>query len=60
VRPSGTEPKIKFYVLARGTMGADRGGMADRQAVNELYERVRGELTGLAADIAGRSMPAGA
>jgi len=44
VRPSGTEPKIKLYVLARGTTGPDRADASDRQRVNEFFMRVGSEL----------------
>lgn len=45
VRPSGTEPKIKLYVLARGTTGPDRAGAADKQKVNDFFQRARVELS---------------
>ncbi len=52
-RPSGTEPKIKFYVLARGTQGADKGSAQDKQAVNAFFASVKQELTEFAGRIAG-------
>ncbi|MBM4310231.1 MAG: phospho-sugar mutase [Deltaproteobacteria bacterium] len=45
VRPSGTEPKIKLYVLARGTSGPDRADATDRQRVNEFFRQARRELS---------------
>ena len=51
-RPSGTEPKIKFYVLARGTQGADKGSAQDKQAVNAFFASVKQELTDFASRIA--------
>ena len=51
-RPSGTEPKIKFYVLARGTQGPKKATPEDRQAVDQFFASVKQELTGLAAAIA--------
>jgi len=52
VRPSGTEPKIKFYVLARGTQGDGRGTAEDKQAVNAFFNRAKKELTEYAHTIA--------
>ena len=52
VRPSGTEPKIKFYVLAKGTQGHGKGSGEDKQAVNSFFSRAKKELTGLADTIA--------
>lgn len=52
VRPSGTEPKIKFYVLARGSDTGGRGSQADVRAVHEFFERARAEMQSLADDIA--------
>ena len=51
-RPSGTEPKIKFYVLARGTQGADKASPRDRVAVDRFFTDIKNELTGLAAAVA--------
>ncbi len=45
VRPSGTEPKMKLYVLARGTSGPDRAGAADRQRVNAFCLKAGTELS---------------
>jgi phosphoglucomutase len=45
VRPSGTEPKIKLYVLARGTTGPGQGDKADKQRVNDFFQQARKELT---------------
>lgn len=50
VRPSGTEPKVKFYVLARGS-GAG-GAEADVRAVDEFFTHARAELQALADGIA--------
>jgi phosphoglucomutase len=44
LRPSGTEPKIKVYILARGTTGPERGGTADRQQVDAFFQLARREL----------------
>jgi phosphoglucomutase len=52
-RPSGTEPKIKFYVLARGTQGPGKGSALDKQAVNAFFASVKQELTEFAGRIAG-------
>ncbi|MCX5901601.1 MAG: phospho-sugar mutase, partial [Proteobacteria bacterium] len=52
-RPSGTEPKIKFYVLARGTQGHGKGTAQDKQAVNAFFTSVKQELTEYAGRIAG-------
>ena len=49
-RPSGTEPKIKFYVLALGTQGEGKATAEDKQAVNAFFTMVKQELT----DFAGR------
>jgi phosphoglucomutase len=45
VRPSGTEPKIKLYVLARGTHGPERAGAEDKRRVNVFFLLARRELT---------------
>jgi len=52
VRPSGTEPKIKFYVLARGVRGAGQGSPEDRAQVDAFFNRAKKELTGFADTIA--------
>jgi len=44
VRPSGTEPKIKFYILARGKRGKSRCPADDRAAVNAFYNETREDL----------------
>jgi len=44
VRPSGTEPKIKLYVLARGTTGPDRATASDIQRVNAFFVQAGNEL----------------
>lgn len=46
VRPSGTEPKIKFYILARGKKGEGRGSSEDKAAVNAFYAEARETLIG--------------
>ncbi len=45
VRPSGTEPKIKFYVLAKGKRGQGCGSIEDKLSVNSFFNRVIEELT---------------
>jgi len=45
VRPSGTEPKIKLYVLARGTTGPGKADKADTLRVNNFFQKARSELT---------------
>ncbi|MEI6126526.1 MAG: hypothetical protein WCQ99_08235 [Pseudomonadota bacterium] len=52
VRPSGTEPKIKFYVLAQGTKGHGKGSGEDKQEVNSFFNQAKKELTGFADTIA--------
>jgi len=52
-RPSGTEPKIKFYVLACGTQGPGKASPEDKQAVNAFFASVKQELTEFAGAIAG-------
>jgi len=44
VRPSGTEPKIKFYVEVRGTMGTRADYDAADAAANKKIEAVRASL----------------
>jgi phosphoglucomutase len=51
-RPSGTEPKIKFYVLARGTQGSAKATPEDKKAVNAFFTSVKQELTDFAGRIA--------
>jgi len=47
VRPSGTEPKIKFYLFAR----SDTGGVTDRGALAEIKARTGSQLDRMAADL---------
>ena len=58
VRPSGTEPKIKFYVLAKGIRGEGCGSIEDKLSVNSFFNSAMEELTCQAAkveqDILGR------
>lgn len=51
-RPSGTEPKIKFYILARGTQGPEKATPRDRQAVDQFFSQAKQELSDMAAAIA--------
>ena len=44
VRPSGTEPKIKFYVEVKGEMGCHKGFDAANAAAEEKVEAVRKSL----------------
>ena len=53
VRPSGTEPKIKLCILARGTSGEGRGSPEDKRKVNEFFILTKNELTSRAHEIAG-------
>lgn len=45
VRPSGTEPKIKLYVLARAASGHSRADAAVRQRVNVFFLQARRDLS---------------
>lgn len=45
VRPSGTEPKIKFYVLAIGVQGKSKDMHADKQQVDNFFLQAKQELT---------------
>ena len=47
VRPSGTEPKIKFYLFAR----TDTHGITDRDALIEVKAKTAARLDRMAADI---------
>ncbi len=47
VRPSGTEPKIKFYLFAR----SDTEGVTDRAALAEIKARTEAQLDRMAADL---------
>ncbi len=51
-RPSGTEPKIKFYILARGTQGPKKATREDRKAVDQFFSSAKKELSDMAAAIA--------
>src|SRR5674476_1316813 len=44
VRPSGTEPKIKFYIEVRGEMKTRAGYDAADAAANQKIEAVRASL----------------
>ena len=44
VRPSGTEPKIKFYVEVKGEMGCHKCFDAANAAAEEKVEAVRKSL----------------
>ena len=48
IRPSGTEPKIKFYVLVRGSRGPGQGSAEDRKVVNAFFRRAKDELKNFA------------
>ena len=50
-RPSGTEPKIKFYVLSRGKRGEGQGNDADKQAVDAFFAKAKAELIARAEKI---------
>jgi len=52
VRPSGTEPKIKFYVLARGARGPGQGSPEDKAMVDAFFNRAKKELAGRADAVA--------
>lgn len=52
VRPSGTEPKIKFYVLARGIRGPGQASPEDKQRVDAFFSRAKDELKDFADAIA--------
>ena len=40
VRPSGTEPKIKFYIEVNGTMGCPKCYAGAREEANEKVEKI--------------------
>ena len=44
VRPSGTEPKIKFYIEVKGTMETASGYAAAREEAMQKVEKVRESL----------------
>ena len=45
VRPSGTEPKIKFYILAKSSKEKGKCGTKEgRQEVNVFFDKVRDEI----------------
>ena len=44
VRPSGTEPKIKFYIEVKGTMGCPKCYASATAEANEKIEAVRQSL----------------
>lgn len=44
VRPSGTEPKIKFYIEVKGTMDTASGYAAAREEAMQKVEKVRESL----------------
>ena len=54
LRPSGTEPKIKFYILARGDKNRKDMSIDDaRQSVDMFFENAKNEIfekTSLVAD----------
>ncbi|MFH2063790.1 MAG: phospho-sugar mutase [Pseudomonadota bacterium] len=52
VRPSGTEPKIKFYVLAKGNQKRDGDLQAEKQQVDHFFFRAKQELTDFVNQIA--------
>ncbi len=52
MRPSGTEPKIKFYILAKGTSADGKGSSDDRRQVDGFFEEVRRHLMQTADRIA--------
>ena len=44
LRPSGTEPKIKFYILARGCKMEQAGDKCDRAGVDLFFQDAKKEL----------------
>ncbi|MFM1802057.1 MAG: Phosphoglucomutase, partial [Planctomycetota bacterium] len=56
VRPSGTEPKIKFYLFARSDVGPDTGTeslKAAKQKTAEMLQRMEADLKRIADEIVG-------
>ena len=52
VRPSGTEPKIKFYILAKGLLEDGlKGREGDKVTVHRFFNAVNKELNTIAKDI---------
>ena len=54
VRPSGTEPKIKFYVLAKGEPGRAEAIEAEKKQVDAFFYQARQELTDFVNQISGK------
>ncbi|MCX8044075.1 MAG: phospho-sugar mutase [Desulfobacterota bacterium] len=52
VRPSGTEPKVKFYILARGIRGRGQGSAQDKAQVDAFFINAKGEVTEFANAVA--------
>ncbi len=52
VRPSGTEPKIKFYVMARGSQQKGRSTPDDRRSADAFFMKAKKELIDKANRIA--------
>ncbi|MDR2563350.1 MAG: phospho-sugar mutase [Prevotellaceae bacterium] len=46
MRPSGTEPKIKFYFGMRGKLSSKDDYQKEIQALDEKYERIKKDLLG--------------
>lgn len=51
VRPSGTEPKIKFYILSSGTSGEGKGSEEDRKSVDAFFDAAKEVLEARAEEI---------
>ncbi len=58
VRPSGTEPKIKFYVLAKGELGEKKNIQAEKQKVDAFFLEAKKQLTDFVNQIAALMMNA--
>ncbi|RPJ81338.1 MAG: hypothetical protein EHJ94_04725, partial [Deltaproteobacteria bacterium] len=58
VRPSGTEPKIKFYVLARGELGKAKDIQSEKKKVDAFFLVAKKELTDFVNQIAAPMMNA--